>query len=555
MTENRSTDDVAALLAAAGDALSAGRWQEARDCFKAALETEESGGALFGLALALWWLRDPVKSIRLQERAFAMFRRDGDHENAFVAAMYLCLGYDMTFGNSSASRGWLAKASRIVEENGLDGLRGWVLLCEAVTIDDENPVAAEEKAREALHAARETKDADLDMCARSELGAVLVERGKVAEGMALLDEAMAGALGGEAQDLDAVVLATCRTITSCSRAADVKRASQWIRAATRFNEKYGSPHLYTTCRVHYARLLLLSGKWELAEAELGAALAVGELVEPELHAEALALLGHLRVTQGRTSEAERLIAGYEQHAAVVPVLAAIRAAQGQLEVAEWLIRRRLDLLVANPLAAAELRGQLIEFELARGKFQEALAEAEALSATISRLAIPAISARCHYLLGRALAALGNDIAVRELDQARAMFVELAMPYEAARSRFALARWTHRADRDAAAEEAKGALATFEELGATPDADAAAALLREWGIKAVRRGPNAPGSLTTRELEILTLLGEGLSNREIAARLFITPKTVEHHVGHVLSKLDLKRRSEAAAFAVRHLSPK
>ena len=115
--------------------------------------------------------------------------------------------------------------------------------------------------------------------------------------------------------------------------------------------------------------------------------------------------------------------------------------------------------------------------------------------------------------------------------------------------------THTTDKEAAAEEAKGALATFEELGAGPDADAAAALLREWGVKAVRRGPNALGSLTTREHEILALLGEGLSNREIAARLFITPKTVEHHVGHVLTKLDLKRRSEAAAFAVRHLSPK
>jgi DNA-binding NarL/FixJ family response regulator len=64
-----------------------------------------------------------------------------------------------------------------------------------------------------------------------------------------------------------------------------------------------------------------------------------------------------------------------------------------------------------------------------------------------------------------------------------------------------------------------------------------------------------GGLTTREREVLALLAEGLSNREIAARLFITPKTVEHHVGHLLTKLDLKRRGEAAAFAARHLSSK
>jgi DNA-binding CsgD family transcriptional regulator len=366
---------------------------------------------------------------------------------------------------------------------------------------------------------------------------------------------MAGALGGEVQSLDAVVLASCRTIAACSRAADVRRATQWIRAATRFNEKYGSPHLYTTCRIHYGRVLLLSGQWAPAEAELRAALSVGPLVEPELHAEALALLGHLRVAQGRAGEAERLIEGYEQHAAVVPVLAAIRAVQGQLEVAEWLVRRRLDLLTANSLGAAEMYGLLVELELERGKSEEALADAEELLAMASRLDVPAISARSHYLLGRALAAVGNDIAPRELERARVTFVELAMPYDAARSRLALARLAHASDEQADVEEARGALATFEELGAAPDADAAAALLREWGVRALRRGPNALGSLTAREQEILTLLGEGLSNREIAARLFITPRTVEHHVGHVLTKLDLKRRGEAAAFAVRHLPPK
>jgi DNA-binding CsgD family transcriptional regulator len=211
--------------------------------------------------------------------------------------------------------------------------------------------------------------------------------------------------------------------------------------------------------------------------------------------------------------------------------------------------------VSNPLAAAELRGLLVELELKHGQFQEALADAEELSAIASRLDASAFSARSQYLHGSVLAAVGSDLAARELEQARMTFVELAMPYDAARSRLALARLMQASDKEAAAEEARGALATFEELGAAPDADAAAALLREWGVKAVRRGPNALGSLTNREQEILKLLSEGLSNREIAARLFITPKTVEHHVGHVLTKLDLRRRGEAAAFAVRHLPSK
>jgi hypothetical protein len=77
MAEGQSTDDLAALLTAAGEALSAGRWEEARAGFEATLEIEESGAALFGLALALWWMRDPVSSVSLQERAFGMFRREG----------------------------------------------------------------------------------------------------------------------------------------------------------------------------------------------------------------------------------------------------------------------------------------------------------------------------------------------------------------------------------------------------------------------------------------------------------------------------------------------
>jgi DNA-binding NarL/FixJ family response regulator len=103
-----------------------------------------------------------------------------------------------------------------------------------------------------------------------------------------------------------------------------------------------------------------------------------------------------------------------------------------------------------------------------------------------------------------------------------------------------------------AAEARAALATFEDLGAGTDADAAAALLRDLGVKAARIGPKGIGDLTKREREVLSLLGEGLSNPEIAERLYISRKTVEHHVARVLSKLGLRGRAEAAAYAVREL---
>lgn len=59
-------------------------------------------------------------------------------------------------------------------------------------------------------------------------------------------------------------------------------------------------------------------------------------------------------------------------------------------------------------------------------------------------------------------------------------------------------------------------------------------------------------LSKREQEVLALLGEGLTNSEIAARLFISTKTAGNHVSSVLAKLNLRSRTEAAAYAVRYL---
>jgi DNA-binding NarL/FixJ family response regulator len=76
-----------------------------------------------------------------------------------------------------------------------------------------------------------------------------------------------------------------------------------------------------------------------------------------------------------------------------------------------------------------------------------------------------------------------------------------------------------------------------------------------GVRSVARGPRRstmdnPGQLTSRQIEILELLTDGLTNAEIAARLYITPKTVAHHVSAILGKLDVRSRKQAAAAAAR-----
>jgi DNA-binding CsgD family transcriptional regulator/tetratricopeptide (TPR) repeat protein len=98
-----------------------------------------------------------------------------------------------------------------------------------------------------------------------------------------------------------------------------------------------------------------------------------------------------------------------------------------------------------------------------------------------------------------------------------------------------------------------ALAIFEQLGANPAARALREELRRQGERGIPRGPrpttraNAQG-LTAREMEVLHLLSEGLSNADIARHLSISPKTVDHHVSAILLKLDAHSRSEAVAAA-------
>jgi DNA-binding CsgD family transcriptional regulator len=124
------------------------------------------------------------------------------------------------------------------------------------------------------------------------------------------------------------------------------------------------------------------------------------------------------------------------------------------------------------------------------------------------------------------------------------------PYRTAQTRLLLAQVLGRSDPELAGAEARAALSVFEDLGAGHDADIAAALMPDLGVKAARTRPKNVGRLTKREQEVLALLGEGLSNPEIAGRLFLSRKTAEHHVARILSKLGLRGRAEAAAFAVR-----
>ena len=364
---------------------------------------------------------------------------------------------------------------------------------------------------------------------------------------------MAGALGGEGGP-ETVVHASCVTMVCCNRAAELKRAAQWIRAAGEFNRRYGSPHLDAVCRTAYGEVLLATGRWQEAETELQSALQkMSRTAEPLVRTGALAKLAELRLAQGRLEEAARLLDGVEDHPATTYAIAALHLARRELVPAASIVRRRLRTVGEASLEAALLLEFLIEVEIEQGAHEAAVMRGRELAALAASSSCDVIVARAERALGRALVATGDpDGAAAHLERAFEAFGRLELPLEACRTRLLLARVIAASEPEAAIAEARGALASLEGLGAARDADAAAAFLRTLGVRAARSGPRGVGLLTKRELEVLGLLGEGLSNPQIAERLFLARKTVENHVASVLWKLGLSGRAEAAAYAVRHL---
>jgi len=82
-----------------------------------------------------------------------------------------------------------------------------------------------------------------------------------------------------------------------------------------------------------------------------------------------------------------------------------------------------------------------------------------------------------------------------------------------------------------------------------DPQAVEAVLASAGVRPRRAVPSRPGNLTDREIEVLRLMAQGRSNREMAASLGITPKTAGHHVQHIYDKIGVSTRAAAAVFAV------
>jgi len=340
------------------------------------------------------------------------------------------------------------------------------------------------------------------------------------QGRGRLEESLRLALANDLQDHAG------RAYTNLASAA--LRARDYPLALRHFEDgiAYTTQHdldlyaLYMTAWRGRARFE--QGDWDGAADDAGFVLS-RHRVWPTMKISALAVLGHVGVRRGDPAaaplldEARALAAGTGELQRVAPVASA-RAEAAWLE---------------GDVEAVKREARLV-FEMAkrpddpwiRGEFSFWLWRAGGAPETDETIAAP-----------YALQMRGDWRA------AAAAWREIGCPYEEA---IALA------DGDEAARRA--ALGIFDRLGAGPAAERLRQALRASGVRGIPRGPRAStrenaAGLTNRQLEVLALIADGLSNSEIADRLFISPKTVDHHVGAVLAKLDAGTRAEAASIAI------
>jgi DNA-binding CsgD family transcriptional regulator/tetratricopeptide (TPR) repeat protein len=543
-------------------AFASGEWDVARSEFQEAAERDPSPEVIDGLGRTLWWLKDITSAIEVRTTAYGAYRQAKKMEQAARIAVWLARELRTLFLNGAAADGWLARAETIVSDLPASSIDGWIELARA----EASPLPSEaiRLCRSALETSRNIGDTELEVVSLARLGPMEVAMGKVEAGVKRIDEAMAAATGGEARDPQCVAEAYCALLETADLLGDSERFAQWTSAISRLKVTHGvGPLESLTSSTAYGNLsafcasccggmYLVTGKLDQAEDELQRAIV--ELEARGMQSRCVhpvTQLAELRVLQGRYEEARALLQDYEDLPEAIRPLAVLDLALGDPETAAVRLKRRVDKLAEATVGSLPLHTVLVDAYASLGEYDGAEHSVRVLEEVAAATRSPRHEGEALFASGKLLAASGESRAQEVLRAAALKLSEAGMALIACRARMEFARTLAHSDRPLAISEARASLAAFERLGAVPDADSAAAFLRDLGVKG-RTGPKNLELLTKRETEVLRLIAQGLSNGEVAERLFISIKTAGHHVSNILSKLGLRSRTEAAAFASVHL---
>jgi DNA-binding NarL/FixJ family response regulator len=532
--------------------LQKGRWEAARGLFEQAVAAEGTPEAYEGLSWAAWWLDDVEAVFAARERAYHGYKGAGDVAGAARMATWLACDELDFHGAVPVASGWLARAHRLLDagEPGLE--HGWLAFFEGYLAHASGQTArAVESGCRCAELGRRFAVPDLEMLGLALEGAALVASAEVEEGMRRLDEATAVALQGEAEIPISGAWACCFLVTACTAVRDYRRAFDWCDRIAEFAERYGSRYMLAFCRVEYGTVYLWRGRWRDAEAVLEASVDDFSRSRPAMVGGPLVGLAELRRRQGRPQEAARLLAQAGPIASAQLCRARLALDRGETARAVELAERFLRQVPADrELDRAPGLEFLVRALTARGELEEAGSGLEALREIERAVGTEPLRASVDLAEGLLAAARGDHDRARPLlEDAIDRFERSAGPFEEAVARIELATTLLALGRaDAAEREATAAVEQLRGLGADHETERAQRLLEG----AIRFGDAGSPlrELTPRQLEVLRLVTDGLTNRQIAERLVVSEHTVHRHVTNLLRKLDLPSRTAAAALAAR-----
>ena len=551
---------LAARLDAGWAALGSGDWERARAAFEQSLADGETPEGLEGMGWVGHMLNDDRLTFDTRERAYRLYLERGDKGSAARMAAWLAADCLLFRGEPAVANGWLQRAHSLIDglDPGID--HGWLAIHEghmAVALE-EDTVRARALAARAIELGRAFDAPELEMLGLGLEGRALVSEGELEGGMRRLDEATTVALQGEAKLLYCVAWACCYLISACERVRDYERATQWCARVGDFCGEHDI-FLLNTCRAHYASVLSWQGRWDEAESQLTAAVGGLETSRPPMVGDALARLGELRRRQGRLDEAEELFARTETHSLSLLGRAALALDRGRaseaVELTDRYLRRFPNPARVERSAGLEIAIRALALLGEEERAADALAQLREIAA---RGGTRPLLAAVRSSEGALEAARGDhDAARRSFEDALDVLAATDARFETARVRLDLAATLDTLERrDQARREIEAALGAFEEMGASGERARAQSMLEKLDAPdatpaAVTAEATPLSVLSPRELEVLALVAEGLTNHEIADRLVLSEHTVNRHVANILRKLGLPSRAAAASLAGRY----
>jgi DNA-binding CsgD family transcriptional regulator len=486
------------------------------------------------------------ESREILARGYRQALRTGESVRAARFAFWL--GHGLMFdGRMSEASGWFARARQLLADQEREcAEHGYLLVPQGIEqLGGGDNDAAVATFAEAQRVAVRCGDRNLLAMAGHGRGRALVRCGRIAEGMAILDEVIVAVTTGEVSPM-VVGGVYCGVLEACREVLDLRRAREWTGALSRWCESQPDLVPYRgPCQVYRAEVMQFHGSWADAFEEAQRACEWLSLpLSPEGPADAFYRIGELHRLRGAYAEAEE---AYRNASRLgrrpEPGLPLLWMAQGRLSAAQTALHRALE--EETDLARrADLLDAEIQVLLAQGDVSGARARAVELREIATALGAPLVRALCLMAEGAAsLAEHEPGAALGPLRRAWMEWQRLEAPYGAARARLLIGRaYRDLGDQESAAMELDAAGWVFQQLGALPDLAQVDALTSHADTR------EAPGGLTPRELDVLRLIAAGQTNKEIGLALVISEHTVARHVQNMLAKLGCSSRAALAAFA-------